>query len=373
MIAEFPSPCLPSKCRHFGLAAAFALAVLAATVGSASERSPLAPIFPPIDPSLRPPAPERSLPPHSIRFEEFAPADTALVPDLPTHIAFVNGLEVISEVTNDRLTYRGEGSNSEWEYSPLVVDGPHATVFSPPRQLFYVADTNNHRIVSFGQIDNSSFSSTGTIAGIVLTRPHDILFDPGADITYVLNPNEPTVLRFSAFGVDEAALDLSLSAGAYSRGLSLIGATVFVAASTQGRVIEINDFDTGDVTVHTSYGKVAAANAGSWETTGFIPNDIEFYDGYWYLSNFFHPSYANGTDHNRFKLVRFGTWEDLESGQWEELSHLLPDGQIPYFFTVHEGSLYLATFDAVAADDAVYRITTGLFFDDFESGDLGAW
>jgi len=180
-------------------------------------------------------------------------------------------------------------------------------------------------------------------------------------------------MRFTTVGVDEEALDLSLEAGGYSRGISVVDGKILLAASTRGLVIEIDDFATGAVTVHESYGKIAAAVAGSWETTGFIPNDIEFHDGYWYLSNFFHPGYASGTDHNRFKLVRFRTWDDLESGQWEELSHLLPDGQIPYFFTLHDGSLYLAAFDPTTAADAVYRITSGLFLDDFESGDLSAW
>ena len=138
-------------------------------------------------------------------------------------------------------------------------------------------------------------------------------------------------------------------------------------------MVEIDDFDTGEVTIHESYGKIAYAVAGSWETTGFIPNDIEFYDGYWYLSNFFHPVYASGTDHNQFKLVRFRTWDDLASGRWEELSQLLPDAQIPYFFTIHEGSLFLVAFNATTAADSVYKISSGLFFDDFESGDLSAW
>ena len=153
-----------------------------------------------------------------------------------------------------------------------------------------------------------------SIAGVGLQRPHDILYDPVADLVYVLNPGDPEVLRFSAFGSNEAALELSQVAGGYSRGISLVDGKILLAASTQGLVIEIDDFGTGEVTVHESFGKIAYAVAGSWETTGFIPNDIEFYDGYWYLSNFFHPAYASGTDHNRFKLVRFRTWDDLETG-----------------------------------------------------------
>jgi hypothetical protein len=341
--------------------------------GYASDILPDTPVFPPIDPSQRPPAPERLVEPHSLRIEEFAPADTVVDLWLPTHIAFVNGLEIISEVTNDRLSYRVLGSASEWQTSPLAVNGPHAVAFSPTQQLFYCADTENHRVLSFSRLDDGDSSGPVSIAGVALQRPHDILYDPTNGFVYVVNPGAPVVLRFSAFGVDEMALDLSHVAGGYSRGLSLVDGKILLAASTQGLVIEIDDFETGEVTVHESYGKIEAAQAGSWETTGFIPNDIEYYDGYWYLSNFFHPGYASGTDHNRFKLVRFRTWNDLASGQWEELSHFLPDAQIPYFFTVDDGHLYMAGFGSGSAEDAVYRITSGLFFDAFESGDLGAW
>jgi hypothetical protein len=349
------------------------LAFVLAAPGFTSERWPDAPVFPPIDPPLRPPAPERSVQPHSLKIEEFAPADTAVVLRLPTHIAFVNGFEIISEVNSDRLSYRPLGSESEWESSPLSVRSPHAVALSASQQLFYCADTDNNRVISFSRIDSGDSTGSVSIAGVALQRPHDILYDPATDLVYVLNPNRPAILRFSAFGVDEAALDLFHAAGGYSRGISLVDGKIVLAASMQGLVIEIEDFDTGEVSVHETYGKIEYAVAGSWETTGFIPNDIEFYDGYWYLSNFFHPDYASGTDHNRFKLVRFRTWDDLASGQWEELSHLVPDRQIPYFFTVHEGHLFLVGFGASDAEDAVFKITSGLFFDDFESGELSAW
>lgn len=344
-----------------------------ATAATATERSPEAPVFPPVDPTLRPPAPARSVPPHSLTIEEFAPGASGVILDLPTHIAFADGFEIISEVTNDRFSYRPLGSASAWQTSPHAVDGPHALTSSPTQQLLYCVDTDNHRVLSFERIDGGDATGWSSIAGAALRRPHDIVSDPASGLVYVLNPNAPVVMRFSAFGADEAALDLSAVADGYSRGLTVVDGKVLLAASAEGLVIEIDDFDAGLVTVHPSYGKIAHAVAGSWETTGFIPNDIELYDGYWYLSNFFHPAYASGTDHNRFKLVRFRTWDELATGSWEELSHLLPDRQVPYFFTLHGGSLYLAAFHSSTAADAVYRITSGLFFDDFESGDLGAW
>ncbi len=354
------------------------LIVMAATMpgisrAASSDRWPESPVFPRVDPVVRAEPPEQPLLAYTIKIREFAPASTALVLDLPTHIAFANGLEIISEVTNDCFSYRTEDGDPEWVESPVVVNGPHALVFRTDQELFYAVDTENNQVVSFPKIDEPVMDSTDTIAGVELERPHDIMWNPGTGFLYVLNSTEPVLVRFSAFGVDEGVLDLSLWGEGYSRGLSLVGDRLFVAASKAGLILEIIDFETNEVLVHPTYGKVASAVAGSWETTGFIPNDIVYYDGYWYLSNFFHPWYAAGTDYNKYKLVRFRSWSDLETGRWEELSQLLPDGQIPYFFTVFRNDLYVAAFDALTVDDAIYRISSGLFFDGFELGTAGVW
>ena len=350
-----------------------AAALVGAVPASAWEIHPHERVHPPVDPSLREDVPVRSVAPHSLRFEEFAPADAAIQLALPAQIAFDGGLEIISEVYADRLSYRPLGSLEEWATSPLFVNGPHGTVHSPTAGLFYCADTYNHRLLSFPDVGVDDWASASVIAGVSLNRPHDVLYDAAADLVYALNPLDPVVLRFRGFGVGEDALDLSAAAGGYSRALSLVNGTLYLAASVRGKVVEVHDFATGTVTVHESYGKIVKASAGSWETTGFIPNDVELYDGWWYLSNFFHPWYASGTDHNRFKLVRFRTWDDLATGNWEELSHFLPDAQVPYFFTLRGEHLFLTTFNDYNTGDFVYRITSGLFFDDFESGDLGGW
>lgn len=311
--------------------------------------------------------------PLGLELVEHAPGATSLVLGRPAQIAFYEGFEIISEVNGDRFSYRIEGSAGEWSTSPLAVNGPHSLTWVPEQGLFYAGDADNRRLIAFADIAGTAHVATSTLAGVTFGRPHDVVYDSGSGLLYALDANRPRLFRFSAFGVAEAVLDLSPLGIGYSRGLCLVDDVLYVVASSAGAVIEVVDFDAGRIMVHPSYGKLVNAVAGSWETTGFVINDVERYGNYWYLSNYFSPAYANGSDHNRYKLVRFRDWEALATGEWEELSQLLPDAQIPYFFTLHDGSLYLAAFNDAGVHDAIHRITEALFADGFESGDTGAW
>ena len=114
---------------------------------------------------------------------------------------------------------------------------------------------------------------------------------------------------------DASELDLSQHLG-YSRALSLVDGKVYVVGSSSGKVIAIDYFESRQFRVYTSFGKRRDAPAGSWKTTGLVPNDTDFYCSYWYLTSYFCPQYAAGTDCNENKLIRFKTWQDFERGQW---------------------------------------------------------
>ena len=71
---------------------------------------------------------------------------------------------------------------------------------------------------------------------------------------------------------------------------------LFAIGSAAGRIVEIVDWDTAQVNVYQSFGKTGSASAGSWATTGLAINDLEYYDGFWYATSYFSPSFAGGTD-----------------------------------------------------------------------------
>ena len=81
------------------------------------------------------------------------------------------------------------------------------------------------------------------------------------------------------------------------------------------------------------------------EKTGLVLNDAEFFNGNWYATSYFTKSYAKGTDFDQNKFIRFKTLDNLVSGNWTDLSSLVPSGLTPYFLTMNENKLYLATFN----------------------------
>jgi len=85
--------------------------------------------------------------------------------------------------------------------------------------------------------------------------------------------------------------------------------------------------------------------AGSWETTGLVLNDAEFFNGNWYATSYFTQAYAKGTDFDKNRFIRFKNLDDLVSGDWTDLSSLVSSGLTPYFMTVNNNKLYLATFN----------------------------
>jgi hypothetical protein len=123
--------------------------------------------------------------------------------------------------------------------------------------------------------------------------------------------------------------------------------------------VEIINFEHGLFTVHQAPGKVKISAAGNWKRTGLVPNDIAYYHGYWYVSSYFCPTASlPGQDYNKNKLIRFKKWKQFAAGNWQDLSHLLPDKLVPYFFTVHDDSLYLTLFNHVrpGQGDCIYRL-----------------
>ena len=59
------------------------------------------------------------------------------------------------------------------------------------------------------------------------------------------------------------------------------------------------------------------------------------------------------------KFIRFSSCRDFETGQWEDISGLLPPDVVPYYLTIHEDDLFLASFthEAKGQPGRIYRIT----------------
>ncbi len=296
-----------------------------------------------------------------VLIEEYAPGDDSIRFSYPTHIAFHGEMEIITDLRNHRFVYRS-GPDSEFEVSPVRVKGPHSVLFNPIDGLYYANDTDNSRMIAFRDIAKAELTAAAdTMAGIKLSRPHDQVLDKDSGWMYMINPTDPAVIRFRALGVEESSLDLSEHLR-YSRSLTFADGKLHVVGSSSGRVVVIHDFELGEYDVHTSWGKKRSAPAGNWGRTGLVLNDIALYDGWWYASSYFSPAHSQpGEDYDKNKLIRFRSWDDFTSGNWEDLSELLPAEIVPYYFTVHRESMFLGAFYHAGRrpegrEDVVFRI-----------------
>ncbi len=273
--------------------------------------------------------------------------------NFPTHIGFFNGLEIVSDAHNNRFAYRPQGSTSKFSISPVAVKDQHSLTWC--NGTYYAVNTNEHEVIEFTDIINDNGSAVANYSGISLDRPHDIVYNATDGFVYTIDNNKG-LTRFKPRTSSAAEVSNVVSILDYARSLSIVDGVVYIINSSKGEVIQMRDFNNW--TVYKSHGKKLVSPAGAWDRTGLVLNDVERYGDYWYGSNFFTSSYAQGHDHNKYRLIRWRTWEDFQNGNWEDLSNLLPKDVVPYYFTVNNGSLYLCTARAEnpGINDIIYKL-----------------
>ena len=262
-----------------------------------------------------------------------------------THIAFgPGGSEIITACTTHRFLYRNNPKEPFLE-SPLSVKRHHSVVYNPRDNLYYANDTDNHRLISFTDPSKNIITAeTKEICGIKLQRPHDTVIDPETGWIYALNPNSGHIFRFTSIGENESVIKAPTQG--YARALTFANGKLYAIGSSKGRIVEVVDWEKPTFKVYDSFDPTGRqGGAGSWKTTGLVLNDAEFLNGHWYATSYFSKSYAKGTDFDQNKFIRFKTLDNLVSGNWTDLSSLVPSGLTPYFLTMNENKLYLATFN----------------------------
>ena len=128
----------------------------------------------------------------------------------------------------------------------------------------------------------------------------------------------------------------------------------------KGRVIKIEDWDSKKFKIYDSYDLTNNRGpAGSWTKTGLVLNDVDYFDGIWYATSYFTKAYANGSDPDEHKFIRFKSLDHLVTGEWEDLSSKLPKGLTPYYLTVHKSDLYLALFhhEQPGKGDSIFKLS----------------
>jgi RNA polymerase sigma factor (sigma-70 family) len=295
-----------------------------------------------------------------ITITEYVPGKDPIQLNATGSIVFANGLEIVTDTRNDRFIYR-KGPNDPFKVSAIqACRHPKGIAYNDRDGLYYGLDIGGDRLVAFRDLTKNEIAgATAKIGGVQLINPHGIAIDPVEGWIYVINSETSVLVRCKGIGKSEGVLPLQ-HVSHYCRSVTYTQGKVFVSGSSGGKIIEIDDFAAGKYTVHKSFHKKREFKVGDWESDGLIPNTVEYYKGYWYVGSFFAAEFAKkGKDYNKNKFIRFKTWKDFETGNWEDLSGLLPDRVVPYVLTLRPEALYLAVFQPSYEPnkDKVYKIT----------------
>ena len=166
-----------------------------------------------------------------------------------THLAFgTKDLEIVSDCFGSQLMFR-ESPKEPFKISPLPLKKHHSLVYNPADQLYYLNDTDHHRIIAFKSPASDQISAqTKQIAGVSLHRPHDVVLDPETGWIYTINPNSGHVFRFKAIGKDESVLKVPVQG--YSRALTFVNGKLYVINSAKGRVVEVVDWEKKEFKIY---------------------------------------------------------------------------------------------------------------------------
>jgi len=309
---------------------------------------------------------------------------------MPTQIFFdhVNKQRIVSDFANSRLVYAAFSKENWQEYNPEKLGQVHAVAYHPESRKYFAVDTSNNSIVSFDSLGNSKseFSSFKQIGNIDLgLRPHDITYNYNDGFIYVLL--NTGLLRFKPTNVYDEFENVELLTKSeiqtqlqtkysdkyfrtgYMRALTIVNGEIFLINSTQGNVIRIPEFESPEsweIYFNKARNK-KYAEKGSFAQHGLILNDVTYFDGWWYGSNYYASKASNYISDNsvsEFKLIRWKNWKDFENSIWQDLSIYVHPESIPYYLSKHENKLFLAMFHAgndAGVGSGIYQIVQSKF------------
>lgn len=309
---------------------------------------------------------------------------------MPTHF-FVDediNKQIVSDFANSRFIYRSIAGKDVWKSSNMPsLARPHALTYSPEAERYFAVDTDNHQLISFSSFDATvkddvqRFSQVGETP--IGRRPHDIAYNNVDKHIYVVLNNGVLQIEANKGGIVNSAFlsestiasnirknqpDIHFNVG-YVRSISIVDGALYLSNSTQGNVIQIDDFYNPSTWIaHINKNQPRKyAEKGSFDKDGLIINDIEYFEGYWYASNYYAGNvnnYLSEAAVSKNKLIRWKSLADFENSKWEDLSSLVHPESVTYNFTRGKNALYLSMFhngNDEGVGSGVYEIKTGYF------------
>ncbi len=192
-------------------------------------------------------------------------------------------------------------------------------------------------------------------AAYPMFSPHDIIFNKMDNYYYYVDSHwfshADYLVRFQYDGkaiINSEAVKLNSlypKQTIYARSLSLYEPDkkqqkIIIGVSSHGEVILVTSFSESlskanfEIMQVTNPKRQSIINkigaSGSYDTTGFVFNDVEYFKGYFYGTNYFSMTKCKSEGcADKYRLIRWKTWDDFEKDNVEDLSHLIEKNVYP--------------------------------------------
>jgi len=258
----------------------------------------------------------------------------------PTQFVYLNGLYFIVNCWGNNILYNTKPDTNLQNWNSIDgFNGAHRIVFDKKSKLYFIADTDNHRIITLSEkLDEQLLVSIET----KLHRPHDI--DIVEDYLYIIDTNNEQC-RLIIYDLQKKQNVIEKDLGAfYARSINVTDQeNLYVMASSISSVLKVSiDFDSLVVTTQflLEPSTESHCSLSKYEQKvlpmKYIPNDLHFVNENYYMSNYFYEGCIN-------KLIRFKSFDALKKGAFEDLSFLVKG--VPYYFESVDEKLYLTEID----------------------------
>lgn len=257
----------------------------------------------------------------------------------PTCILKYNDLYFIVDCWNNRILY------SKYRGLPVFFWGriknfnrPHKLIFLD--DYYYICDTDNHRIV---KINRGLTKRKNLAEHFVFDRPHDIHVENG--ILYVVDGLDGSRI-ITIDPRDESCSVIAKFPAEYMRSLYFNSHNIFACSATSGNIYILDKISAKlieNISVYASDNKFHCIDVELQLKVGesrFVPNSIIYYEGFWYLTNYFYKGAKN-------RFVRFENWIEFKNGNFKDLSSLVKG--VPYFMSIVDECLALGEIDDYSA------------------------
>lgn len=245
----------------------------------------------------------------------------------PAQITKQGDFYFITDTFHDQVIYsrRLEAPISEWSVMTSKVAGPHSV--ASDGTYYLVADTENHRVLVY-EWKRGGFRQTQVLAELG-KRPHYIAYDETTDSFYAWSSltGEMYILTKDSTGIIciKEIRRIKELEGHYIRSFTISGDFIMFPSGTNRQILLT---DKNSLQIIGRY---------------LVPDEVSGMAYILPIGNYFYMTVSSDEtfDQSKATIIRAKDLNRLKQGEYEDISSLFPDIQIPYYIDSMQGMYYM--------------------------------